>query len=85
MGNAPGFIAALDHLYGQLTPGVSHHFANFAATSYNFDLMEDAPTDPNGPAAEAAALLSYHAGISVDMNWGLMVVGNADGLFCRSL
>lgn len=74
-GLAPGFIAALDNLYAQLTPETTHHYANFAGTSYNFELMEDIPVDPNGPGAEAAALLSYHAGIAVDMNWGLFESG----------
>ncbi len=69
-GESEGFIDAFELIYNQLTPGSSNHYANFAATSYNFELMEDAPTDPASPGAQAAALLSYHAGIAVDMNWG---------------
>lgn len=69
-GGSPGFTEAFELIYNQLTPGSSDHYANFAATSYHFDQMEDYPVDPASPAAQAAAVLGYHAGIAVNMNWG---------------
>lgn len=69
-GETEGFIDAFEFIYNQLEPGSSSHYANFAATSYHFDQMEDAPTHPDSTGAQTVALLSYHAGIALDTNWG---------------
>lgn len=68
--NTTGFDAALGALFVQLSPRLQNHSADFAATSYNFHLMEDSHTDIGEAGSPAVAQLSYHAGIAVDMNWG---------------
>lgn len=64
------FETAINTLYLQLTPVSQSRYANFAGTSYNFDLMSD--VHPNGTIEgdQAVAQLCYHAGIAMDMNWG---------------
>lgn len=70
-----GFGPVIDQLYGRLTPASSSHTANFAAASYDFAAMTDDPTDPLSAAGRAVAELSYHAGVAVDMDWGLASSG----------
>ena len=51
---------------------ITMHDANFAATTYDWDLMQDRHTDSDGPDMGdiEVAKLSYQAGVAVGMTWG---------------
>jgi hypothetical protein len=68
----PEYRAALAALWSRALVGLTMWDADFGATTYDWDLMQDEHTDADGPDAGDAevAKLSYHAGVSVSMNWG---------------
>lgn len=70
------YRAALQTLYDRTGPNGMNRtepeqYADFASTTYRWDLMHDSPASPPDAGDAAAALLSYHAGISVYMHWGI--------------
>ncbi len=62
---------ALQTLCNHLTPASTYSYANFGATTYNWSLMEDDHTDPPDAGDDEVAELCYHAGIAVDMTYGV--------------
>ncbi len=56
------------HSYNHSTYG--EQSANFGATTYNWDIMPNELGSQANDAAKAVALLMYHCGVSVDMNFG---------------
>lgn len=52
-------------------PGYGTQNVNFGTTRYNWDGMLDQITDGNGQCIPAVAQLQYHAGVSVNMSYGL--------------
>ena len=56
------------HSYTHSTYGVQS--ANFGETTYNWDIMPNELGYQADDAAKAVALLMYHCGVSVDMNFG---------------
>lgn len=73
--NDPEYLAALEALYDRLIQEVTNHEADFGATTYDWSIIEDAHADPWDPGDDEVAKLCYHAGIAVDMNWGLLSSG----------
>ena len=71
---------AVTALYNRLDPGAQGQYANFGATSYDFGQMQDEHFDPVGGDDSEVAKLCYHAGISVDMNWGIAGSGADTGI-----
>ncbi|UCE18188.1 MAG: C10 family peptidase [Gemmatimonadota bacterium] len=76
------YLNALNALYNRLTRGFTNCPANFGATTYRWDLMDDLHlNDPNNPADPldagdtAAAILCHHAGVAIDMYYGVMGSG----------
>ena len=68
----PAYLAALDTLHSRAWAEIMMLEADFGATTYNWDLMEDVHTDGDGVDAGDAevAKLCYQAGVAVGMNWG---------------
>lgn len=61
---------ATDHTYDL------NYDVNFNTASYDWDLMQDVHTDLSPAAGDAeAAKLSYHAGVAVNMDYGLFSSG----------
>jgi hypothetical protein len=46
-------------------------YADFASTTYRWDLMHDLPSVSPDSGDQLAAVVSYHAGISTYMHWGI--------------
>jgi hypothetical protein len=62
---------ALESLWDRLTNASTNHYANFGATTYNWNLLTNVHTDPPDAGDVEVAKLSYHAGIAVDMDYGV--------------
>lgn len=67
------YIAALDILWNRLTAAASPNWADFGATTYDWNIMPDSLIEPPGAGDLEVAKLSYHVGIAVNMNWGVTV------------
>lgn len=71
------YRTALQNLYDRPeTSGGMHReevaqYADFGSTGYRWDLMHDLPANPPDAGDQLAALVSYHAGISTYMHWGI--------------
>jgi hypothetical protein len=69
--NSSGYLTALETLYNRLTQESDVLHADFSATTYQWDLMEDTHSEPIDAGDLAVATLCYHAGVSVQMNYGV--------------
>ena len=67
----PDYLTALEALYNELTQEVTHHQADFGATTYDWSIIQDAHANPPDPGDDEVAQLCYHAGIAMEMIWGL--------------
>jgi hypothetical protein len=69
--NTSTYRSALSTLYGRLNSNVTSWPADFGATTYQWSLMADreGQLPPGGDAA--VATLSHHAGIAVEMEYGI--------------
>ncbi len=62
------YRTALDNLYNRLTNLTTTNSANFGATTYQWNLIQDTHADP---ADAAVATLSYQAAIALDTGFGI--------------
>jgi hypothetical protein len=71
---AQDYLTALDLLYNRLTQESVPLDEDFGATTYQWHLMKDSykRIDPIDDSAMAAATLSYHTGMSVNMDYGII-------------
>ncbi|HVO74283.1 MAG TPA: C10 family peptidase [Ignavibacteriaceae bacterium] len=65
------YLTALDNLYNRLTQASITNSADFGATAYQWDLMQDVHTDPVDAGDAAVATLCYHVAVAVDMSFGV--------------
>ena len=65
------YLDALETLWNRLTQASTNCNANFGATNYNWSLIEDTHSDPPDNGDAEVAKLCYHAGIAVEMNYGI--------------
>jgi hypothetical protein len=65
------YRSALAALWGRLTLSSTNHSANFGATTYNWSILQDVHTDPPDTGDAEVAELCHHAGIAVDMDYGV--------------
>ena len=68
--NDSNYQNALQTLYNQLAENWVPLFADFGNTTYQWNLLEDVHSTPDAGGLEAAKLC-YHAGMAVNMNYGL--------------
>jgi hypothetical protein len=67
----PDFLAALANLYGRLIADAEEYDADFGATTYNWDLLQDVHGLPFDPGDVEVAQLCYHVGVAVGTDYGL--------------
>ena len=67
----PDYLDALEALWNRLNQASTNCYANFGATSYNWSIIEDTHTDPPDAGDAEVAKLCYHAGIAVEMGYGI--------------
>jgi hypothetical protein len=72
------FVDALDAIWDRMNQGTLPNTANFGGTTYDWDMIKLAHSDPVDAGDVEVAKLSYHVGISVGMRWGLW--GSASSL-----
>ncbi len=66
------YLNALNNLWDRLTHFTTHSTANFAATTYQWDLMRDHTVNYTTDAEkEAVATLCHHTGISLPVSYGI--------------
>jgi hypothetical protein len=83
------FLAACSTLYNRLNILNDYYPADFGATTYKWHLMQDfhpsPDVDPLDAGDSAAALLCYHAGVSIDMGYGVCGSGAWQGAVAFAL
>jgi hypothetical protein len=67
------FQSALSALWGDMTQSSSYHSANLGNATYNWSLMDTVHADPPDPGDTEVAEVSYHAGLAVEMDYGILV------------
>jgi len=67
----PAYQNALTNLYNRLTQDSTTYNANFGTTNYQMNLLQDSHIPPPDAGDNAVARLCYHAGIAVDMDYGV--------------
>ncbi|MFH1748043.1 MAG: C10 family peptidase [Planctomycetota bacterium] len=67
----PAYLSALSTLWGNLTNGSTECTADFDGVTHDWNLMQDVHTDPADSGDFQAALISYHAAVSVNMEFGI--------------
>ncbi len=77
----PAYTTALALLWLSLSPGSTTLNETFGTADYDWSIMADVHTDPPGSGAAEAAEISYHAGVSVGMDYGV----NTSGAFRDSI
>jgi hypothetical protein len=65
------YQTALGTLYGRLTQASTTNSANFGATTYQWNLMQDVHSDPADAGAGAVATLCYQVAVALDTDFGL--------------
>jgi hypothetical protein len=65
------YRSALETLYNRLTPGSTTVSANYGATTYNWNLLQNTHTDPVDPGDVEVARLMMHVGVAHNMNYGI--------------
>jgi hypothetical protein len=77
--NNASFQNSVQTMYDSMQDQQTSMFADFGVTTYNWSAMKDAVSDPPDASAAEVAKLSYHAGLSVSMDYGLAGSGADDG------
>jgi hypothetical protein len=72
----PAYHAALLALWGRLTPGSTFCGANFGATTYTWNLIQDDHTDPVDAGDVEVAELCYQIGVAIDSDYGVLGTGS---------
>lgn len=72
---SPSYAAALAILWLTLTHTSTTVSETFGEADYDWSIMADSHSDPPGTGAAEAAEISYHAGVAVDMDYGLFSSG----------
>jgi hypothetical protein len=85
VGEKVQFLSALSALYGRLDVFADYHDENFDTTIYQWDLMQDIHVDPLDAGDSATALLCYHTGVSIDMDYGVWGSGAWQGAVALAL
>lgn len=65
------YLTALATLYGRLTQTSTTNSANFGATTYQWNLMQDVHSDPADAGDAAVATLCYQVAVALDTDFGL--------------
>ena len=65
------YRAALEALWDRFTQIPETCYADFGASTYNFNLMKDSHADPATTGSLETAKLCHHAGIAVGMGYGV--------------
>jgi len=65
------YLTAFETLWNRLDSTTRNCSANFGATTYQWNLMQDTHTDPADAGDAAVATLCYHAAVAFDMDFGL--------------
>lgn len=73
--DAAAYLNALEALYNGLNNASTNCNANFGTTTYNWSIIQDTHTDPPDANDAEAAELCYHAGIAVEMDYGVWSSG----------
>ncbi len=73
------YRVALENLWNRLTSASTNYPANFGATNYNWSVMQDTHTDPSDDGDPEVAKLNHHAGVAVNMNYGIGVSTSGSG------
>jgi hypothetical protein len=76
---SPNYLSALATLWNAMTPGSQTYSANFAATTYQWSLMHDDHNNPPNSGDAAVAELCFHAGVSVNMQYGVSASAASTG------
>jgi hypothetical protein len=74
--NDSSFQGAVQSLYDSMQDQQTALFANFAAGIYDWSVMQDTNTDPTSAGGLAVAMISYLAGMSVNMDYGIAGSGS---------
>lgn len=75
----PAYETALDNLYFSATFDSTYHYANMGAAAYDWSAINDIHSTPFGTEDEEVAELCYHAGVSVNMGYGLLSSSSSIG------
>jgi hypothetical protein len=67
------YLQALATLYDRLTGASTTPYANFGATTYQWDLMRDVHDGSFGAGDNAVATLCYHLAVAVDTYFGILL------------
>jgi hypothetical protein len=67
----PAFETALRELLNRANTTYEPHVVDFSASTYDWSLMTDVHTDPPDAGDSEVAKLSYEAGVSVHMTFGI--------------
>ena len=70
--NDSGYASALNSLYGSMVSQQTALSANFGATTYDWSILRDTHSDPVDAGDTEVARLSFHAGLAVRMDYGLL-------------
>ena len=70
------YLTALATLYGRLTQASITNSANFGATTYQWNLIEDVHSDPADAGDAAVATLCYQVAVALDTDFGLGLSGS---------
>jgi len=65
------YRTALENLWNRMNVDTTDCDANFGVTNYNWSIIEDVHTDPPDAGDIEAAELNYHAGIAIEMSYGV--------------
>jgi hypothetical protein len=65
------YQTALANLWGRMNQSSTTAYADFGATAYDWSILADRHTDPPDAGDQEAAKLSSHAGIAVNMGYGI--------------
>lgn len=72
LNKTPEYLAALDALYGRLSPWGSTDIIDFGAATYDWSILRDSHgTDPHGTGYEEVGELNYHVAGSINTNFGM--------------
>jgi hypothetical protein len=79
--NDAPYQAALQTLWTRLTQGQTTFSANFGATTYQWNLLQDVHPSPVPNGDAEVAKLCFHAGVAANMGYGLNVSGSGSDIF----
>lgn len=70
------YLTALDALYNRLTSSSRTSTANFAATTYDWSILQDMHQDPSDASDVEVAELCHHAAIANQSDFGVLATGS---------